>query len=140
VRRDLCEVWNAPPAPAFPSIVHGAFTLNDDSIGSLFTLWQKSKLLRVAVIDEQDANTAALFAGQLKDPSSVVIRREGMARGKRAGAHRAARNRAPAAPTFLLLSQRGAASRRTAVRWCCAARRRIILLCRFRAHVSIIDR
>jgi hypothetical protein len=72
VRRDLHECWNAPPAPAFPSIVHGAFTLNDDSIGSLFTLWQKSKLLRVAVIGEQDATTAALFAGQLKDPSSVV--------------------------------------------------------------------
>jgi hypothetical protein len=67
------EFWNAPPAPASPSIVYGAFTLNDDSIGSLFTLWQKSKLLRVAVIGEQDATTAALFAGQLKDPLSVVI-------------------------------------------------------------------
>jgi hypothetical protein len=73
-RRGLHELWNSPPAPAFPSIIHGAsFTLGDDSIGSMFTLFGKSRLLRVAVIGEEDATTAALFAGQLKDPSSVII-------------------------------------------------------------------
>jgi hypothetical protein len=74
VRRGLHELWNSPPAPAFPSIIHGAsFTLGDDSIGTFWALFGKSRLLRVAVIGEQDATTAALFAGQLKDPSSVII-------------------------------------------------------------------
>lgn len=71
VRRDLHELHNMPPAPAFPSIVHGSFTA-EPLLGAFFTVFTPSRLLRVAVVPEADAYIAALFAAQAKDPLLIV--------------------------------------------------------------------
>ena len=71
VTRNLHELYNSPPAPAFPSIVHGSFT-TEPLIGNFFTLFSGSRLLRAAIVPKSDADVAALFAAQSKDPVVIV--------------------------------------------------------------------
>jgi hypothetical protein len=69
VLSNLHEMYNTPPAPAYPTIVFGSF---DAQIGSLFTLFAPSRLLRVAVVPETEEVDAALFAAHQKYPPLVV--------------------------------------------------------------------
>ena len=63
---------SSPPAPAYPSIVHGSFSAREDSIGAQFSLFAPSRHMRVAVIPCGDAEIAALFAKDAKHPLLIV--------------------------------------------------------------------
>jgi hypothetical protein len=72
IRKDLHEFFNSPPSPAYASIVFGRFSMGDDSVGRFFSLFARSRVMRVVVVPEEDEQVAALFAAQSKDPMIVV--------------------------------------------------------------------
>jgi hypothetical protein len=72
IRKDLHEFYNSPPAPAYASIVHGRFAMGGESVGRLFSLFSKSRIMRVVVVPLEDEQVAALFAAQSKDAIIVV--------------------------------------------------------------------
>jgi hypothetical protein len=52
-------------------MVYGTFNSFDAPIGRLYTLFQPSRLMRVAVVPTDDAGIVALFVAQSKQPVLV---------------------------------------------------------------------